>query len=241
MSGPISESTHSAGGAHSTLGSNPTGPAKHIIVKTTNAFYKQRVMSGPDRLAHNGVLIIGAGLAGLSLALALGRRGIRSTVIEKQREITSSRWPIIVGGLTLQVFKELGVLEGMTDLGLPLRTVEVVTDEGETLMRGDLGRWFDQLSAKAKELVGFDYLLLLGPSEMRQVLKKDAISHGAEILEGVECKRVLRDDNDKFVGAKLSKYDAAEDFEIRCKVLIGADGYKSHVRRQFGVRVEKKR
>ncbi|HXW36968.1 MAG TPA: FAD-dependent oxidoreductase [Nitrososphaerales archaeon] len=69
------------------------------------------------RAAQSGILVIGAGLAGLTLALALARKGIKTTVIEKQTEITASKWAILLYPIGMKIFQDLGVLEEIKEPG----------------------------------------------------------------------------------------------------------------------------
>jgi 6-methylpretetramide 4-monooxygenase len=181
--------------------------------------------------AENGILIAGAGLAGLSLALALARRGVRSTVLEKQREISPSKWAILVYPQGLKFFDELGVINDMTDLGMPSKAAEVATIDGESLMISEDGLLFENR---------YNYHLLLGPSEMRRVLRTHALASGVQILEGFDCKGVIRDSRGTIIGAKVSKLGAKNAMEestsqISCRLLIGADGYRSNLRKELMV------
>ena len=100
---------------------------------------EKHVEKSNDRIvAKNGILIVGAGLAGLSLALTLARRGIACTVIEKQTEIVPSKWAILVYPQGIKIFDELGVLEDIRRLGVPLKPPEMVVD-GATLLVADSG------------------------------------------------------------------------------------------------------
>lgn len=185
-------------------------------------------------VAENGILIIGGGLAGLSVALALAKRGIKTTVLEKQAEILPSKWAILVYPQGLKFFDELGVMKDMTDLGMPSRAAEVCTVEGESLMISEDGLLFESK---------YNYHLLLGPSEMRSVFRKHALASGVQILEGCDCKGVMRDADGKINGARVSKTgkddgEKGPTKQISCKILIGADGYRSRLRNDFLVRTK---
>lgn len=179
------------------------------------------------RSAQDGILIVGAGLAGLSLSLALAKRGIKCTVIEKQKEITPSRWAILVYPQGVKIFDELGVLEETTALGLAMMA-PVVEAGGETLLVAESGLLLEPR---------FNYHLMLGPSEVRKILRERALENGVEIVEGVECKHAVRDARGKITGVRASKRHTkdVEDFEIGCGVLVGAEGYKSKLRGEFGI------
>jgi 2-polyprenyl-6-methoxyphenol hydroxylase-like FAD-dependent oxidoreductase len=185
----------------------------------------------PKTEARNGILIIGAGLAGLTLALALARRGIPSTVIEKQETITPSKWTILLYPQGMKIFDDLGVLSDVTAQALKLKAPRVETMQGEVLAELETGMLFEQR---------LNFSLGMGPSEIRQVLMNRAASQGVEVLEGVRYRGLIRDTDGtgKIIGAQVDK-DGSE-FVISSQILIGADGYKSKVREDFGVSTDVK-
>jgi len=65
------------------------------------------------------VLIVGAGPVGLTLALDLGRRGIRCTLVE--RNASSIQLPKMerCNGRTMEIYRRLGVSEAIRAAGLP--------------------------------------------------------------------------------------------------------------------------
>jgi 2-polyprenyl-6-methoxyphenol hydroxylase-like FAD-dependent oxidoreductase len=190
-----------------------------------------RVLSDPTREAKSGILIVGSGLAGLTLALALARRGVLSTVIEKQEKISPSKWTILLYPQGMKVFEELGVLAEVTAQGLKLKAPRIETKEKEVLADLDTGMLFEN---------HLNYYLGMGPSEIRQVLKEHAASLGVEILEGVNYKGLIRSTNvERTVRGALATEDGAE-YSISSHVLVGADGYKSKVRADLGPRVRSK-
>lgn len=182
------------------------------------------------RLAQGGILVVGAGLAGLTLALALAKNGIKTTVIEKQEAITPSRWAILLYPFGMKIFDDLGVLDDLNKLGIRLKPPEVVTSEGESLAVIETG-----LLSEPR----LNYSLLLGPSEIRNVLREKAFSLGVELLEGNRFRDLVRDQvSSRIVGANVESDGEMVQFEA--KVVVGADGYKSKVREQFGVKTKEK-
>src|ERR1700692_2919790 len=72
-----------------------------------------------NRVAETQVLIVGAGPVGLTLALDLGRRGVRCTLIE--RNTTSIQLPKMerCNARTMEIYRRLGIAERVRDAGLP--------------------------------------------------------------------------------------------------------------------------
>jgi len=173
-------------------------------------------------VAKNGILIVGAGLAGLTLALALSKRGIASTVIEKQTEIEPSKWAIAVYPQSIGIFDELGILEDVKQLGMPLRPVEFVLD-GEPIF----GVKYNLIIEPQ-----YNFNLILGPSELRQVMKRHALSHGVEILEGVDCQNFILDASGNVIGVQALR-KGNQQLKISCKAVVDATGYKSVLRNQL--------
>jgi 2-polyprenyl-6-methoxyphenol hydroxylase-like FAD-dependent oxidoreductase len=180
----------------------------------------------PGRSAQSGILIVGAGLAGLTLALSLARAGIKTTVIEKQKEITPSRWGILLYPVGMKIFHDLGVLEDVKALAMPLKDSQADTPDGKMLAVIQTGLLFEQ----------FNFHLGLGPSEIREVLRRHAIGMGVEVMEGVKYLGLLKGERGRVIGASVSR--DGEEFTISCDLLVGADGYKSKVREDFGIEVE---
>jgi 2-polyprenyl-6-methoxyphenol hydroxylase-like FAD-dependent oxidoreductase len=178
-----------------------------------------------ERRAQGGILIIGAGLAGLALALLLAKAGIKTTIVEKQRTIEPSRWTIFLYPTAMKLFDRLGLLEDLTKLGTPLKPPEIVTDRGEQLAVVETSMLLEPR---------LNYDLLLGPSEIRQILREKALSDGIELLEGVSFKEVIRNSEGRITGARLER--DLKTFELSSNVIVGADGYRSRVRQNFGAK-----
>ena len=163
------------------------------------------------------VLIAGAGIGGLTAALTLHAKGIRSTVIESARELK----PLGVGiNLLPHAARELADL-GLSDQ-LARRAAEPVRisffDESGRLTfsepRGIAGGYaWPQYSVHRGEL----QMLLL--SAVRERLGPDAVRTGMG-LNGFDAR-----------GGAVTAYTAAGDVDAR--ILVGADGLHSVVRAQL--------
>ncbi|MGI8459850.1 MAG: FAD-dependent monooxygenase [Propionibacteriaceae bacterium] len=78
------------------------------------------------------VLIVGAGVAGSTLAGLLGRDGHRVVVVEKDQGVRSSGNPVDVRGPACEVLDSLDVLPRLRDLATSVTRVDFVDDVGRT-------------------------------------------------------------------------------------------------------------
>jgi monooxygenase len=153
----------------------------------------------------------------------MAKAGVKSTIVEKQKTIEPSKWTIFLYPTAMRLFDELGLLEDLTKLGTPLKPPEIVTDRGEQLAVVETSMLLEPR---------LNYDLIVGPSEIRQIMKEKAILDGIEVLEGVSFKEVTCNPDGAISGARLER--DGEIIEISSKVIVGADGYKSRVRQSFG-------
>jgi 2-polyprenyl-6-methoxyphenol hydroxylase-like FAD-dependent oxidoreductase len=181
--------------------------------------------STPKRAAQGGILIVGEGLAGLTLALALAHRQIKSTVVEKQEGIAPSKWAILVYPIGMKIFRDLGVLDEIRNLAMPLGDPRVETAGGEVLADLQTGLLSPDLN----------FCMGVGPSEIRQVLRKHAVSLGVEVLEGAKYVGLEKDAAGRVTGAHVLLGNV--ESTIESNLLVGADGYKSRVREDFATPV----
>ena len=85
------------------------------------------------------VLIVGAGLAGLSLAIAMRRQGVDPEIVERQ-----ATWPmqgagIYLVGNAMRSLRVLGVADDVRGRGSVIRTQSFMTDRGRRLAEIDTG------------------------------------------------------------------------------------------------------
>src|ERR1700758_2352480 len=65
------------------------------------------------------VLIVGAGPVGLTLALDLGQRGVRCTLIERNEASIQLPKMERCNARTMEIYRRLGIAEQIRDAGLP--------------------------------------------------------------------------------------------------------------------------
>lgn len=170
-----------------------------------------------------GVLLVGAGPVGLTLAAELARHGIKPRLVEKRTEASPWCRAIGVTPRTLEVWEDMGVVRPMIDAGLWLTGMR-------TIVAG--GPQFDQ--AENFPMLPYEELGL-PQYETERILERHLRGLGATVERGVELASLLQDAQG--VEARLRHVDGSEE-TLRCGYVIGCDGAHSTVRRQMDIAFE---
>ncbi|MDH6134256.1 2-polyprenyl-6-methoxyphenol hydroxylase-like FAD-dependent oxidoreductase [Kitasatospora sp. MAA4] len=172
----------------------------------------------PDRPAQQvvPVLIVGAGPVGLAAACALHRRGVPARIVEAAAEPNRGSRAVQLHPPTLQIFRELGVLDEAEKLGLKVRATNYHLASGRRL-RVELGSENEPLML---------------PQEQTSRLLEEALERlGGRVERSVRVVDVSESD-----GRVSVKVESPEGTElITADWLIAADGVRSHVRSRLGI------
>lgn len=79
------------------------------------------------------VLIVGAGIAGLTCAALLQQRGFKPTIVERIAEYGSVGYVIVLWPSGSRILKGLGVYRDLLDVGLQFTTYNVSDKDGQTI------------------------------------------------------------------------------------------------------------
>ncbi len=176
------------------------------------------------------VIISGAGPVGMSLALALARKGVSVVVLEKLNELSHEARASTIHPPTLEFFEEIGVIEDILANGLRIENLQF---------------W----ERKNRELVAdFPYKLIENDTKYpyrfqcpQSTVTRIILKH----LEQTDCGKILF--NHEFCrfeqnpdGVKVIAETPTGKAELYCKYLIGCDGSFSKVRENLGLGFEGK-
>ncbi|WP_245831373.1 FAD-dependent oxidoreductase [Mycobacterium terramassiliense] len=160
------------------------------------------------------ILIVGAGVGGISAARGLLRDGHDVTVFERRPEVTAGGGAVTIWSNGSTVLRQLGV--EMDGAGQPLSTVRVNTPSGRSVATVDLTAIIDRLGAPVRMVP-------------RRVLLE-------RLLEGFPLDRIRC--NSRAAGVVNTDNGIRIEFEDGCSadgdLLIGADGLHSMVRGVVG-------
>ncbi|MFF4185603.1 FAD-dependent oxidoreductase [Streptomyces sp. NPDC001691] len=186
----------------------------------TAAAEEVRAGARADEEHRSDVCVVGAGPAGLTLALLLLKSGLRVTVVERSRSHQREfRGEILQPG-AMTVLDRLGVLAGARERGCHEHDRFRLVEQDRVLLDID----YRALPAP------YDHLLSIPQSHLlTELLLHCARFAGFEYVDGCRVNALLRDERGRITGA------AADGHVFHSKVVVGADGRFSKVRRLAGI------
>ncbi|KAI1456598.1 FAD binding domain-containing protein [Annulohypoxylon moriforme] len=187
------------------------------------------------------VLIIGAGPVGLALALDLGRRGVRSAVIERTPGTGSELLAkaSVLNERTMEFCRLLGIRDEVAHAGFPDDlsgdTVFCTAFNGKFIGRLQMPSTQDrEIPTQSCEILRRCPQFLFDP-----ILARAVVSQGmTEIRYGVEFVGCEQDETG--VTCFLKKVENGGSEEIRARYVVGCDGPTSEVRKAIGINFEGK-
>jgi 2-polyprenyl-6-methoxyphenol hydroxylase-like FAD-dependent oxidoreductase len=108
------------------------------------------------------VLIVGAGPTGLMLANQLGRRGVRTMIIDRHSGPAQQSRAMAVHARTLEIYSKLGLAERAVSLGRP--------GYGANMWAGGRLKARIPLNEMGRELSPFPFVLMLGQDDNEHIM-----------------------------------------------------------------------
>jgi len=160
------------------------------------------------------ILIVGSGIAGLGLAVALERRGIVADVIERQPSAPPFGACLYMPGNTARALRSLGIFEAVEPLAHRIQRQELFASNGQLLSTVEVGRFWSDVAP----------CLSIERNTLRGIL--EAALRDARIRYGWDIERIEHHQDQvraRFMNGTHELYD----------LIVGADGVDSKVRSQM--------
>jgi 2-polyprenyl-6-methoxyphenol hydroxylase-like FAD-dependent oxidoreductase len=158
-------------------------------------------------------IVIGAGIGGLSAAIALRRAGVEALVFERTRELKEIGAGLSLTANATKALNGLGLADALRGIGMPIGVAEIRTWRGEVLSRIPTWQLDEKMGARSAAVHRADLQGALLRELGDEAVRLGATCRGFE-QEG-EGVRAFFDD----------------DTEERADLLVGADGLRSTIRR----------
>ena len=163
------------------------------------------------------VLVVGAGPGGSTAARYAALGGARTLLIEKRTEIGT---PVRCGeGVAKRWLEEIGLHPDKAFVVNEVEGARVVAPDGTSFVLDERRGGNETGYVLERDL--FD-----------RHLAKEAAKAGAEVMIRTSAVGLLREDG-RVVGARCEHF--ADTFDVRARVVIGADGFESQVGRWAGL------
>ena len=157
------------------------------------------------------VLISGAGVAGLTAAICLGRNGVRPVLVEKAPEIRADGFIITLSHHCYELAREMGLLEDLQAMSNDVARSSYHDGSGRAILELDYDRLFEAGS-----------VIQIMRDDLENVLYRHAREHADFMFSN--SVSALEDDQDRvqvnFENGQTMAFD----------IVVGADGVHSAVR-----------
>jgi putative polyketide hydroxylase len=187
------------------------------------------------------VLIVGAGVTGLSASLFLAQQGVRVLVVEQRDGTSIHPRARGVNGRTMELMRELGLAEEVRAAGQRLASA-VGIYAGSTLIevlgRRGQGSWLMR-KMRARGMRGHESKQSpTGPCRCTQdafepILLRAAYERGVDVRFSMELTAFTQDTTG--VTATLRDRQTGEERSVQADYLVAADGARSPVRTSLGI------
>ena len=194
-------------------------------------------VTDPD--AHLGrqepdVLIVGGSLVGLSTALFLRLHGVSCLAVERHPSTAIHPRAGHFQLRTLEILRWAGLEEAVRRKGEEHYLPNGGINNVESLAGREIASYFPNLNAGVDELSP-TVRLFIDQDALEPILRARAAELGAQLRYRVECTSVTQDADG--VTATLRDLDTGEKRSVRSRYLVAADGNRSEIREQLGIKM----
>ncbi|MBY0563160.1 MAG: FAD-dependent oxidoreductase [Hyphomonadaceae bacterium] len=174
--------------------------------------------------AHHAVVIAGAGLVGLTLAIDLKLKGVPVVVLERGETVSEGSRSICQAKRTLEIWDRLGAAAPMVEHG-------VTWNIGKVFLGDSLLYQFDLLPEAGHKMPAF---VNLQQYYVDECLLRRFIELGGDVRWRHALERIDHHDDHVVVHAVTPE----GPYSLTCDWLVSAEGARSTVRQQLGLKFD---
>lgn len=205
----------------------------HTIVETS------RMDKGVNQVASvtvdTDVLIVGAGVAGLTAAALLAREGTSAITISRYPSTANAPRAHLINQRTLEVLRDLGIESDVYRAGQFITDVPATTFV-ESLAGREFARrytWGARTDRLAEVVAASPTRSVnLGQHLLEPIINRRAVELGADIRFSNELEEIAQDESG--VSAIVRYTCTGERYRVNARYVIGADGGRSRTAEQLG-------
>ena len=172
------------------------------------------------------VIVCGAGLGGLTAAVALGRAGWRVLLLEQQPTPAQIHKGELLQPRSIQILDRLGVLPALVPASVPARRLVCLDPAGRPSVALD----YHALSTP------YNYLLTSYYPSIQAAVEQ-TLPATVEVRRGTRVTGLVEDADGRIVGVRTSS--GGETGEVRAALVVAGDGLSSSLRAAAGLDVVK--
>jgi 2-polyprenyl-6-methoxyphenol hydroxylase-like FAD-dependent oxidoreductase len=172
------------------------------------------------------VAIVGAGPAGASLAYLLASRGIRVTLIERRRDFSREFRGEVLMPSGIAALEQMGLTSQFQSVPSHTQAAIDVYLNGGLLLSESLA------ATELSDAAGLQITAVSQPALLEMLVGQASANPSFKLLRGASVKELIRD-NGRVVGVRVRADDVEQ--ELRCDLVVGADGRNSVVRKKAGL------
>jgi 2-polyprenyl-6-methoxyphenol hydroxylase-like FAD-dependent oxidoreductase len=170
------------------------------------------------------VLVVGAGPTGLMLANQLGRRGVRTMIIDRHNGPSLQTRALGVQARTMEIYSKLSIIDRALELGKRGNGANIWA-EGRWMARVPLGEAGQRLSP-------YPFILILGQDDNERIMGDKLRDWGISVQWNTELVGIEQEASHATVTLKQSDGTTRE---ITSAWVAGCDGAHSLVRKLSGI------
>jgi 2-polyprenyl-6-methoxyphenol hydroxylase-like FAD-dependent oxidoreductase len=178
------------------------------------------------------VLIVGGSLVGLSAAVFLGQRGVRSLVVERHPGTAIHPRAALVSQRSMETYRACGLQEAVEDAAAREFVQNGAIVSVESLGGKELDYYFRTINEDVEGLSPCARIFITQIG-LEPILLRKTAEVGAEVRHSSEV--VALEQDGEGVTATIRPRDGGEEHTVRAQYVIAADGPRSPTRERLGI------